>query len=111
MATGSSSFSSYGDFFIYVVDNSGKESPKSYYSSLQASTSSTIKLSANKTYTITICPQAKFTTNRKLTEQGKFRYRLSGDSSFTWSKVPTWTITAYNVLSLKNIKTTIAPQQ
>lgn len=97
----------YGDFLIYVTDNSGSESPKSYTSSKSGVS---FKLNQNKTYTISITPRAKFVTYNKLVESGKLWYRAPWCQTFDWSKKPDYTLTG-TVKSLTIQKITSAPQQ
>lgn len=97
--TGTSYLNTYGDFFIYVIDKSGGEKAKLYDCSFKKSV--TVNLSANKTYDISIVPREKAMTMNKLVSSGKMWYKAAWCKSFEWTKVPTWTVTAYKVISLK----------
>jgi len=105
---GTSYLNTYGDFFIYVVDQSGKEAPKSYECSFCKSVS--IKLSANKTYKITIMPQSEDVTYSRLVRSGKLWYRNGINNYITWTKVPEWTVSVNKVISLKINSVVKAPQ-
>ena len=109
MATGTSSLKTYGDFFVYVKDNSGKEAPKSYNCYQKASIS--IKLSKNKTYTVTVCPSAKFVTYNRLVDSGKLWYKAPWETTFKWTSVPVWTLSAKKIVTMDVIKQMDAPQQ
>lgn len=100
--------STFGDYLIYVTDNSGKESPKSYSCSLKKSTS--VKLSANKTYTITVCPRAKDVTFKKLDNADKLFGKALWCDTFDWETNSTYTLTG-SVKSMKIKSITPAPQQ
>ena len=71
-AMGTSYLNTYGDFFIYVKDMSGKERSKMYNCYMKKS--ATINLSANKTYEIIVCPSAKDMTFSRLVDSGKLWY-------------------------------------
>lgn len=108
MATGTSKLDTYGDFYLYVVDQSGKEAPKKYECSFKKSV--TVKLSANKTYKISILPQTDDVTYNRLVRSGKLWYRAPWNKSVTWTKMPEWSITVNKVVSLKINSVVKAPR-
>lgn len=105
---GISKNNSYGDFYIYVVDESGKEAPKKYDCSFKSSV--TISLKANKTYTITVCANSESVTYNKLVRSGKLWYKAPYCNSIDWTKLPSWTLTVNKAISMKTIKTVRTPQ-
>lgn len=107
MLTGSKIIDSYGDFFAYVKDDSGEESPKTYSCSFKKSMS--IPLSAKKTYTITICPRQNCITYWKMKNAGKLTGEASwgNENSFFWEKAATWTATIKNAETVNLIKSQI----
>ncbi|MBQ8768430.1 MAG: hypothetical protein IJZ15_02110 [Oscillospiraceae bacterium] len=107
-ALGTSYINTYGDFYLYVVDQSGKEAPKKYECSFKKSI--TIKLSANKTYKISILPQTDSVTYNRLVKSGKLWYRNYLCSGVEWTKIPEWSITAKKVVSLKVNSVVKAPR-
>ncbi len=102
MATWWNHTDTYGDYFIYVTDASGVEKPKSYDCSLKKSI--TITLSANKNYTITICPYEKSRTFYHLKNAGKLSWKAPWENSFTWDVKPTWTATASKAAAIRLLK-------
>ena len=103
LATGISRKDTYGDYFIYVQDTTGKERPKTYECSLKQSVS--ITLSANKNYTITISPYEKSRTFYHLNSAGKLPWKAIWENSFEWEIEPTWTATANNAASVRLLRT------
>lgn len=99
---------SYGDFYIYVVDQSGKDSPKNYECSLKKSV--TISLKANRTYTITVCAQSDSTTFNRLVRNRTLWNKGYNVNSITWTKLPRWTLTVDRAMSFSTIKTIRTPQ-
>lgn len=97
----------YGDFYIYVVDESGKEAPKMYECTFKKSL--TISLKANKTYTITICANpADITYNRLVKKHVLWNRSRLGDFVI-WTKLPKWTVTVDKALSLSTIRSVRTP--
>jgi len=97
----------YGDFYIYVVDQSGKEAPKKYECTFKKSL--TISLKANKTYTITISANPESVTYNRLVKKHVLWNRSRLGDYITWTKLPKWTVTVDKALSLSTIRSVRTP--
>ena len=102
--------STYGAYFVYVQDLSGKEAPKTY--SLIVAKSTSIKLSANKTYQITVCAESRTTTYNRLVAKNvlKLKSYFSSASNSSWIEYTNWKAVIANASSA-SARYYTAPQQ
>lgn len=105
---GTAKRNSYGDFYIYVVDKSGRDISKLYECSFKESV--TISLKANRTYSITVCAQSKTTTFNRLVANGTLWNRGYNTQCITWTKLPKWTLSVDQASSFKIVKAVRTPQ-
>ena len=99
---------SYGDYYIYVVDQSGKDAPKCYECSFKKTLA--IKLKANRTYSVTVCAQSSETTFNRLVRNGTLWNKAPYTNRITWKNFPQWTLSVNQASSFKIVKTVRTPQ-